>query len=359
MSAPPLSVGLIGCGYAAEIHLAALRGLPCVRVAAVADVDEAARRRIAARGDGATAFVDYQALLAEPGIDAVAILTPPSLHLEMAVAALDAGKHVMLEKPITRDLEEADRLLDRAAASRSKVIVGYNLRFHRQLQEARRRIAAGALGRVELVRGVASSTHQLGRRFPEYRRRRDLGGGVLIELAVHHFDLWRYLLGEEVDEVVAMTRAAEGDDATATVVARMASGVMVTSAFSERAAEQHEFEIYGERGRIRGSIYRFDGFDLVPSGAYDGHPVRRLGRLARAVGGLPQALRALRHGGVFLESFRSLWRHFVEGMAGTTAIAPTLEDGRRSLQVALAAVRAADTGRAVRVTDAPRRLPSA
>jgi predicted dehydrogenase len=348
-----LSVGVIGCGYAAEIHVDALRSLPQVNVAAVADIDESARRAIAARGGGVKAFADYRALLNEPGIDAVAILTPPHLHLEMTTAALDAGKHVMLEKPITRDLKEADQLLERAAGSPSKVIVGYNLRFHRQLQEARRRIRDGEVGTVEFVRGVASSTYQFGRRFPEYRKRRDLGGGTLIELAVHHFDLWRYLLGEEVDEVVAMSRSTLGDDTTATVIASMASGAMVTSAFSEGAAEQNEIEIYGDRGRIRATLYRADGFDLVPSGAYEGHPLRRLGRFVDGVGALPAALRASRYGGVFLESFRSLWQHFIEGIGSGTQVAPTLEDGRRSLQVALATVRAADSGAVVRVSDAP------
>ncbi len=347
------SIGFIGCGYAAEIHLDALRSVPHAKVVAVADIDERARRAIAKRGGGLETYDDYRALLDNPRVDVVAILTPPYLHLEMATAAFEAGKHVLLEKPITHNLEDADRLLDRATRSKAKVIVGYHLRFHRQMQEARRRIRDGALGRVELLRGVASSTYQLGRRFPEYRRRRDLGGGVLIELAVHHFDLWRYLLGEEVEEIVATSQANEGEDTTATVTARMKSGILVTSAFSEHAAEQHEIEIYGDRGRIRASIYRFDGFDWVPSGAYDGHPVRRLRRFAEALGQFPTALRASRNGGVFLDAFRSLWQYFVEGIHNGTAIAPDLEDGRRSLQVAFAAVRSADSGRAVRVNDAP------
>ncbi len=354
MSSSPLSIGLIGCGYAAEIHLDALRAVPQARVVAVADIDESARRAIAQRGGGLQTFADYRALLEHAGVDVVAVLTPPYLHLEMTTAALDAGKHVMLEKPITRDLDEADRLLELARRSTKKVIVGYNLRFHRQLQEARRRIRGGELGQVEFLRGVASSTYQFGRRFPEYRRRRDLGGGVLIELAVHHFDLWRYLLGEEVEEIVAASQAKDGEDTTATVTARMASGVLVTSAFSEHAAEQHEIEIYGDRGRVRASIYKFDGFDLVPTGVYEGHPVRRFRRFAEALKQLPAALRASPNGGVFLDSFRSLWQYFVDGIRNDSAVVPDLEDGRRSLQVALAAVRSADSRQVVRVNDAPR-----
>jgi myo-inositol 2-dehydrogenase / D-chiro-inositol 1-dehydrogenase len=352
----PLSVGLIGCGYAAETHLAALRALPDARVVAIADIDESARRAIAARDVTLQTFADYRALLEHPGIDVVAILTPPFLHLEMAGAALDAGKHVLVEKPITPDLDEADRLVEIARCSTKKVIVGYHLRFHRQLQEARRHVREGALGEVAFVRGVASSNYQFGRRFPEYRRRRDLGGGVLFELAVHHFDLWRYMLGEEVAEIVATSHAKNGEDATATVTARMASGILVTSVFSEYAAEQHEIEIYGDRGRVRASIYRFDGFDLIPAGVFEGHLVRRLRRFVEALGAAAPAVRASRQGGVFLASFRSLWQHFVEAIRHDTAVAPDLEDGRRSLQVALAAVRSADSGRVVRVNDAPRRV---
>ena len=146
------------------------------------------------------------------------------------------------------------------------------------------------MGQVEFLRGVASSTYQFGRPFPEYRRRRDLGGGVLIELAVHHFDLWRYLLGEDVDEIVAVSRSTDGDDTTATVVARMASGVMVTSVFSEHAAEQHEIEIYGDRGRIRASFYRFDGFDVVPTAPTTVIPSGGSAGSSGALGRLPGAL---------------------------------------------------------------------
>jgi myo-inositol 2-dehydrogenase / D-chiro-inositol 1-dehydrogenase len=351
-----LSVGLIGCGYAAEVHAVALRSVRRARITAIADIDDAARESWAARVGPVQAFADYRQLLDQRAIDVVAILTPPALHLPMTAAALDAGKHVLLEKPITRDLEEADRLLAHASRTRSRVIVGYNLRFHRQLQEARRRVQEGELGTVEFVRGVASSTYQFGRRFPAYRRRRDLGGGVLIELAVHHFDLWPYLLGEEVAEVIAVSRSSEGDDSTATVAARMTSGIVVTSAFSEAAGEQHEIEVYGERGRIRASLYRFDGFDLIPSGVYEGHPVRRAGRLVAALARLPGAVHASRRGGVFLDSYRSLWQQFVDGLLTSGPIEPLLEDGRQSLRVALAAVQAADTGRAVRVLDAPRSI---
>jgi predicted dehydrogenase len=109
-----------------------------------------------------------------------------------------------------------------------------------------------------------------------------------------------------------------------------------------------------ETRRIRASIYRFDGFDLIPTGVYEGHPVRRLRRFVEALGRVAPAVRASRQGGVFLASIRSLWQHFVEAIRNDTAVAPDLEDGRRSLQVALAAVRSADTGQVVRVNDAPR-----
>ncbi len=343
---------MIGCGYAATVHVPALVSLPGVRLVAVADVNESARQRLAS-GTSARTFADYRDLLAMPEVDAVAVLTPPHLHLEMALATLEAGKHLLLEKPITRDLEEADVLLARAGSSTVTATVGYTLRFHAQVLEARRLIREGALGRIQHLRGVASS--HLGPRLWEYRKVRDLGGDVLVELGVHHYDLWRFLLGEEVEEVTALERTGEAG-ISATVAGRMTSGVLVSTLLSHSATEQQELEILGDAGRVRLSLFRFDGLERAGRGAFDGDARVRLDGLARAVTQVPRALRDRRHGGTFLSAFRAQWSRFVEAIRAGEPVEPDLGDGRRSLQVALAAIRSADTGQRIRVAEAPRRL---
>jgi predicted dehydrogenase len=343
-----LGVGLIGCGHAAQMHLAAMRSGLRARVVAAADVDAAAVERLV-RGTGVQPFADYRLLLSAPGVDAVAVLTPPAVQLEIALAALAAGKHVLVERPMTRSLEEADRLISEAAAAGHALMVGFHLRFHRHVRAARRAIETGALGPIRFLHGVLSTTNDRGRRFPAYRARRALGGGALVDLAVAHFDLWRHLLGEEVEEVSALSVAGAADDGTAGVVGRLTSGALAAAVFSEEAAEQNLIALHGARGRLELSLYRADGFARADSGTFPGDPGRRLATLGRAAKGLPGLIRARRAGGVYLESYRSQWQHFAAAILTGHPPAPTARDGRRALAIALAAAESADRGRAVRV----------
>ena len=78
---------------------------------------------------------------------------------------------------------------------------------------------------------------------------------MVIELAVHYYDLWEHLLDTRLQHVTAMSRSAEGDDMTAFVAGRTASGIIVSAEFSSKATEQHEIEVYGDRARARASLY--------------------------------------------------------------------------------------------------------
>ncbi|MGH7824568.1 MAG: Gfo/Idh/MocA family protein [Candidatus Binatia bacterium] len=88
-------------------------------------------------------------------------------------------------------------------------MLGFNLRWHRLVRRARETIRRGTLGMIQMIRTVLTSYHE---NVPEWRRYRTQGGGVLFEQAVHHFDLWRYLLQSEVEEVFATSRSGKWDD---------------------------------------------------------------------------------------------------------------------------------------------------
>ena len=129
MKRPPLGVGVIGLGDAAGHHLPALLSLPEARLLAMADVNRERLRDRSERFQVKAAFDDYRRLLDHPGVDIVAILTPPAFHLEMALAAMEAGKHILLEKPITTTLDEATILCEKARRYEGKICVAYNLRL--------------------------------------------------------------------------------------------------------------------------------------------------------------------------------------------------------------------------------------
>jgi len=341
MKPSPLGVGVIGLGDAAGHHLPAILSLPEVRLLAIADID---RQRLSARSERLgvkAAFDDYRRLLDDRSIDIVAILTPPASHLEMAMAAMEAGKHILLEKPITANLHEAKILCEKSRGFEGKICVAYNLRFARQVQLLRQLLETGRLGTIEILRCFASTPSMLGSRPPAHRGDRAQGGGSVIELGVHHYDLWSYHLGSKVADATAVTRSVSMHDQSAVVSGRMASGALVTTCLSLRAAEQYEIEVLGSDARACGSLYRYDGFELLQTGETAGGAGPRASGLWRSISEFPNAVRALRHGGVFLESFRELWSHFVTCIRKDLTPEPDLRAGLDSLAVAVSVSNAA------------------
>ncbi|KPL15505.1 MAG: hypothetical protein AMJ93_16545 [Anaerolineae bacterium SM23_84] len=350
-----VKLGLIGCGTVTENrHLPALQSLQDVEVIAVADTDPDRLKRVADKFHAEKRYADFRALLSDPAVEAAAVCVPAQFHVELALAVLDAGRHLFIEKPLALSLDECDRLIGRAAQSPSKVMVGFNLRWHRLVRQAREIVQRGTLGPVKSLRSVITSRFREDE--PEWTKRRKLGGGVLIELAVHSFDLWRFLLQSEIEEVFAMSRSGRWEDETATVTARMANGVLTSAVFSKGTGENNEMEIYGQNGHLYISSYRFDGLEFVPSSSFPGSVRTRLRRMAHTLKELPQAASAIRQGGDFVASYQAEWRHFIDSIQQDTPVESTLEDGRRALQVVLAAVESASLGQPVRVAQASRKI---
>ena len=255
-----VKLGVIGCGQVTEHkHLVVLQHLPDVEVVAAADTDPARLTLVADRFRITHRYTDYKALLDDPAVEAVAVCVPARAHAEVAMSAIEAKKHLLIEKPLALCLDDCDLLIERAKHASVKIMVGFHMRWHRLVRSAREMIREGKLGVLESLRTVWNSPIRYDGSLPSWRYQRASGGGALVEIAVHHFDLWRFLLGSEVTEVFAMSRFEKQVDETATVSARMSDSVLVTSFFSERTGHDSEVEIYGRAGRLRVSCLRFDG----------------------------------------------------------------------------------------------------
>jgi predicted dehydrogenase len=176
----PLRVGIIGCGRAAETrHLPAVQYLPEVRVIAAASRDPERLRRVAEHFLIRHRYADYMALLENPAVEAVAVCVPAAFHVPVALAALDAGKHVLVEKPLALDLDEGDRLVQRAGQSSRKVMMGFNLRWHPLVRRALELARQGVLGGSNRGGGVQAAirnTGELLKRLPEAIAVRRQGG---------------------------------------------------------------------------------------------------------------------------------------------------------------------------------------
>ena len=343
-----MRLGIIGCGYVTlDRHLPALRQVPEIEVAALADVHPERTAEAARQLPGARA-VDVDALLGDGRVEGVAVCTPPATHAELAIAVLEAGKHLFLEKPVAPTLEGADRIAERAARSPAlRVLVGFNFRRHRLVERARQVVEEGRLGRVQAVR-TAFTSPVLDEKL-EWKTQRGLGGGALFDRAIHHFDLWRFVLGAEVAEVFALTRSELGDDQSVAVTARATDGTPLTTLALDDSAITHDLAVYGTDAALFADCCRFDGFHVAPRAESPGSPAARFRRAREALRRPGESYRAVRGGGDFRISYVEEWRHFARVVRGETEASPTLADGRAALEIALAAARSADSGSSVAI----------
>lgn len=344
---PRLRIGIIGAGRATRtLHLPALRALPEAHVVALADPDQWVLEQTAKEFLIAKGVADYRVLLEDQTIEVIAICVPASSHVEIALAALDAGKHIFIEKPLALTLEDCDRLIARAVDVPRTVMLGFNTRWHRLARQGRALLSQGQVGTIDVVRSVLTSCHQ---DLPEWRKRRVSGGGVLLEMAMHHFDLWRYLLGEEIEEISAHTRSGTWEDESATVTARLSSGALASATFAECTSQNNVIEVYGRTGSMTISFYRFDGLETAATSDIPGNLPARLKGIMQFGKDLPQAIATMRRGGEWRQSYVEEWRQFVASVRTGRSVDCGLEDGRRALAAALAAMESAATGRTVTV----------
>lgn len=347
-------IGLIGCGFATrDRHLPALQRVAEAEVIALADVDPDSLNHVADHWRVPRRYLSAGELIKDRAVEAVAVCVPAAAHVEVALAAVDAGKHVFVEKPLALSLDDAHLLVERARRSSVKVMVGFNLRWHRLVRQARTLVGRGAIGSIQCVHSVFSDSmcEQSGLR--EWRLRRDLGGGALFEKAVHHFDLLRFLLEDEFEEVYAHSRRGRGEDETVSVITRMRSGVLATLLVSDATSVNNEITLYGESGALHVDCYRSDGLRLSSLTDLPGAPLTRLRRMIAAAKQLGTSVAEIRNGGAFNATYEAEWRHFIGAIRGDKAPACTLNDGLRALEIVVAATQSASLGQPVKIAQGP------
>ncbi|HEY4768199.1 MAG TPA: Gfo/Idh/MocA family oxidoreductase [Candidatus Limnocylindria bacterium] len=190
-----LRAGVVGLGMMGRNHVRVWdEAVDGVELVAVADPEGEAVHR-ATQGRTAHGYASAEEMLAAESLDLLSIVAPTSLHLPIALAALNAGTHVLVEKPIAASREEAEQMIAAAKRAGRMLTVGHIERFNPAILELRRRLAAGELGRIFEIRAT-----RLG---PFPARIRDVG--VVVDLAPHDLDVMRFLLGSDPVRVYAET----------------------------------------------------------------------------------------------------------------------------------------------------------
>jgi predicted dehydrogenase len=347
-----LGVAFVGCGRATEdLHLPAIGRISGLRIVAAADSNEDALARVRRAVPGVRTATHYLDLVDDPRVDVVAVCVPPFLHAEVATAALRAGKHVYLEKPLAVSLEDAALIRAAAMSSPGTVGLGFNLRSHRLALAAREIIATGRLGRMDMLHTSWTCGFHLGREWPAWRFDRNLGGGAFYEIAVHHLDLARFLLHDEIDRVSAVTRTDEVVDQAIAISARMRSGVVVGVSVSQKTVDANDIEAFGRSGAVAFSCYRADSLLVRSTNDFGGGPAAQIRRRLAWLRSLPAAVASARTGGDFRGSYVEHWRRFAAAARGEREVPASLEDGERALAAVLAAIRSAETGTTVHLSE--------
>jgi predicted dehydrogenase len=242
-------VAIVGCGLIGRKRAQALTP---ARLVACADLDAARASSLAAQTPGAVADA-VERVVARPDVEIVIVATTNDALAPLAIAALEAGKHVLVEKPAARTAAELDTIAAAAARANRLVRVGFNHRYHPALQQARQLVNAGALGPLMFIRGRYGHGGRVG-----YERewRADparSGGGELIDQGVHLIDLSRWFLGEftHVDGFAATYFWRMPVDDNGFLILRTAEG---EAAFLHVSCSEWKnlfsLEIYGRTGKI-------------------------------------------------------------------------------------------------------------
>ena len=199
-----LKVGIVGLGWVAGAHIEGFKAVDGVSVSAVCSRREHSARDLQERyGLPLKAYTDYAAMLADPAIDIVDICTPHPLHAEQIIAAAEAGKHLIIEKPICLNFEDAKRVRDAIAKAGVKVCVCFECRFSAHFTMIRSVLDQGLLGEVHY--GEVDYYHGVGPWYGQYEWnvKKDFGGSSLLTAGCHALDALLFFMSGSVEEVTS------------------------------------------------------------------------------------------------------------------------------------------------------------
>jgi predicted dehydrogenase len=368
----PIRTAIFGTGFMGRVHLEAVRRVESVEAAAIMGRNLEAARRLGGGFSVPVATADYREILHDPSIDAVHICTPNTQHFPMAKAALNAGKHVLCEKPLATSVEEGEELVALAAQKGLRNGVCHNLRYYPMVQQMRRMREAGDLGDILVVQGTYSQDWLLHDTDWNWRVDSKSGGPsrCMADIGSHFFDMAEHVTGLRVTSLCAdlqtfhptrkqpkhsvetfANKLLGPEDYVETpidtedfgaVVFRMGTrtrGAMTASQVSAGRKNRLSIEVYGTKSSVAWDQERPD--ELWTGQRDSGNPVlikdpSLLKPGARSYADLPGG-----HSEGYDDTFKQVFRRFYAsiGTPGGAIEYPQFSDGLRQLSILTAELK--------------------
>jgi UDP-N-acetyl-2-amino-2-deoxyglucuronate dehydrogenase len=358
-----VGIGIIGTGGIANMHAGAVKEIAEADIVAVCDIDEARAAAFAQRHGVSRVYGDSRELLGDPNVEAVLVCTPHPSHCPLAIQAAEAGKHVMVEKPLSVDLQEADRAI--AAAKRANVKFGviFQRRFWPAAQRARAAIDSGKLGRVILGDCVVKWWRD--KAYYDRDAWRGTwaaeGGGVMVNQAVHAIDMFQWLMGP-IDTVYGLWGNQshpfiEVED-TAVAAIRLKNGALgvIETTVSTKPQLGSRISIHGENGASLSVLEDPEGYvgvnDVWQIPGEEEEAARLLAQERAGADFMyrtttdPDGSRRSEHRGLY---HGLQIRDFVRAIREDREPAVTAEEGRKAVEIILAIYESGRTGQPVKL----------
>lgn len=249
-----IRIGIIGAGRIGKIHADNLLRHPNVEIAAVSDLFAGPELEAWAESRGIAVLTrDSAEIIRNPNIDAVFICSSTDTHVPLIKQAALAGKHIFCEKPVSMSVVETAEAIEAAEQAEVKLQLGFNRRFDHNFKRAREHVVSGAIGEPQIVKITSRDPG------PPPKEYIQVSGGLFMDMAIHDFDMARYLSGSEVVEVYAQggvlvdpVFAECGDVDTAIVTLKFASGALGVIDNSRKAVYGYDqrVEVFGSKGCV-------------------------------------------------------------------------------------------------------------
>ena len=248
-----VNIAIFGVGRIGKIHLKNLLRFPGVNVVAVADTHYPADEF---KKEFKEVFFSSnpEEVLALPTVEAVLICTPTSSHAAMIELALQSGKHIFCEKPVDLSLQRTKALVDMANQSGVKLMLGFNRRFDPDFLQARKSIQAGRIGDIQIIK---ITSRDPGLPPLDYIKN---SGGLFMDMAIHDFDMARYMMGKEVKEVYSrglvlvdkqVGEVGDVDTALTTLIFEDDTYAVIDNSRKAIYGYDQRLEVFGDKGMIQ------------------------------------------------------------------------------------------------------------